>query len=125
MPGLLRDRGLRRLDLLHCDTQGAETAVIASSEPLFRNHTIRFLMVSTHSHHISGDPLTHQRCLAMVQAFGGRVLAEHDVHESYSGDGLIAAYFGAEPLYWNEPPISRNRYSTSLFRNPLYDLAAI
>jgi hypothetical protein len=43
--------------------------------------------------------------------------------ESFSGDGLIAAYFGREALQWKEPPISRNRYSTSLFGNPLYDLA--
>jgi hypothetical protein len=59
----------------------------------------------------------------MLEAFGGRILAEHDVHESFSGDGLIAAYFGKEPIEWQEPRISRNRYSTSLFRNPLYDLA--
>jgi hypothetical protein len=60
----------------------------------------------------------------MLRDFGGTILAEHDVHESFSGDGLIAAYFGREPLQWKEPLISRNRYSTSLFRNPLYDLAA-
>jgi hypothetical protein len=63
-------------------------------------------------------------CLAMLMDFGGTILAEHDVHESFSGDGLIAAYFGREPLQWNEPLISRNKCSTSLFRNPLYDLAA-
>jgi hypothetical protein len=58
----------------------------------------------------------------MLRDFGGTILAEHDVHESFSGDGLIAAYFGAEPIEWSEPPISRTRYSTSLFRNPIYDL---
>jgi hypothetical protein len=35
---------------------------------------------------------------------GGTILAEHDVHESFNGDGLIAAYFGREPLEWKEPP---------------------
>jgi hypothetical protein len=60
----------------------------------------------------------------MLRDFGGTVLCEHDVHESFSGDGLVAVYFGREPLAWSEPPISRNRYSSSLFRNPLYDLAA-
>jgi FkbM family methyltransferase len=121
---LLREHRIPKLDVLHCDTQGAETAIIRSCESLLRGHAIRFAIVSTHSHHISGDPITHQRCLAMLKDFGGTILAEHDVHESFSGDGLIAAYFGAEPIEWNEPPISRNRYSTSLFRNPLYDLAA-
>lgn len=124
VPGLLRDQQISRLHLLHCDTQGMETEVVRSCEALFRNEIIRFGLFSTHSHHISGDPLTHQRCLAMLKDFGGRILAEHDVHESFSGDGLIAVYFGSEPLDWVEPPISRNRYSTSLFRNPLYDLAA-
>jgi FkbM family methyltransferase len=121
---LLHKYGISELDILHCDTQGAETAIIRSCENLLRGKTIRFGIFSTHSHHISGDPLTHQRCLAMLQDFGGMILAEHDVHESFSGDGLIAAYFGREPLQWNEPAISRNRYSTSLFRNPLYDLVA-
>jgi FkbM family methyltransferase len=120
----LHEHRIPKLDILHCDTQGAETAVIRSCEALFRGHTIRFGIFSTHSHHISRDPLTHQRCLAMLRDFGGTILAEHDVHESFSGDGLIAAYFGREPLEWKEPPITRNRYSTSLFRNPLYDLAA-
>jgi FkbM family methyltransferase len=124
VPGLLREHRIPRLDILHCDTQGAETGIIGSCEALFRGAAVRFGIFSTYSHHISGDPLTHQRCLAMLKDFGGVILAEHDVHESFSGDGLIAAYFGPEPLEWKEPPISRNRYSTSLFRNPLYDLAA-
>jgi hypothetical protein len=124
VPGFLHDRNITRLDLLHCDTQGAETGIVHSCEALLRDRTIQFGIFSTHSHHISGDPLTHQRCLAMLQDFGGRILTEHDVHESFSGDGLIAAYFGETPLDWTEPTISRNRYSTSLFRNPLYDLAA-
>src|SRR5258707_1769847 len=115
--------GISELDILHCDPQGAETAIIRSCEALLRGNVIRFGIFSTHSHHISGDPLTHQRCLAMLRDFGGTILAEHDVHESFSGDGVIAACFGRYPLQWQEPRISRNRYSTSLLRNPLYDLA--
>lgn len=124
VPDLMADRGISHLDVLHCDTQGAETDVIQSCERLFREHRIRFIIVSTHSHQISGDPLTHQRCLNMLRHFGGQILAEHDVHESFSGDGLIAAYFGAEPLDWPRLPLSYNRYSTSLFPDPLYDLDA-
>jgi hypothetical protein len=124
IPDFLREQRIQGLDILHCDTQGAETAIIESCESLLRGGTIRFGVFSTHSHHISGDPLTHQRCLSMLKDFGGTILAEHDVHESFSGDGLIAACFGKEPPDWKEPPISRNRYSTSLFRNPLYDLVS-
>jgi FkbM family methyltransferase len=120
---ILASRHMAGLDILHCDTQGAETAVIASCEALLRSGKIRFGVFSTHAHQISGDPLTHQRCLAMLKDFGGRILAEHDVHESFSGDGLIAAYFGTEPLDWQAPALSFNRYSNGIFRNPIYDLA--
>jgi FkbM family methyltransferase len=123
VPLFLQEYAIPFLDILHCDTQGAETEIIASCETLFGNRKIRFGVFSTHSHHISGDPLTHQRCLAMLKDFGGKILAEHDVHESFSGDGLIAAHFGEEQINWRDPPITRNRYSTSLFRNPLFDLA--
>jgi FkbM family methyltransferase len=123
VPAFLQEHAISFLDILHCDTQGAETHIIASCEDLFRSRKVRFGVFSTHSHHISGDPLTHQRCLAMLRDFGGTILAEHDVHESFSGDGLIAVYFGNDRIEWRELPISRNRYSTSLFRNPLFDLA--
>ena len=97
--------------------------VLASCANLLRQGRIRTLVISTHHHSISGDPLTHQRCLAMVEDYGGLVIAEHDVHESFSGDGLIAARFGPDQAGWPIIPVSRNRYATSLFRNPLYDLA--
>lgn len=115
--------GFPTLDILHCDIQGGETALIASCEDMLRAGTIRFGVFSTHAHQISGDPLTHQKCLHLIREFGGSVLAEHDVHEGFSGDGLIVAYFGKEPLDWPALKISHNRYATSLFRNPLYDLA--
>jgi FkbM family methyltransferase len=119
---LLEKYAIAKLDILHCDIQGAETVVLDSCRELFREKRIQFCVVSTHAHHISGDPLTHQRCLAILKEAGGRIIAEHDVHESFSGDGLIAAYFGDEAIDWPNLPISYNRYSTSLFRNPLFDL---
>ena len=48
--------------------------------------------------------------------------AEHDVHESFSGDGLIVARFGPPPDGWLPVELSINRYGESLFRNPAYDL---
>lgn len=119
---LLNDYDVDVVDLLHCDIQGAEVEILRSCLPLFAEKRIRFCVVSTHSHHISGDPLTHQRCLAIIKAAGGQILIEHDVHESFSGDGLISAYFGNDRLAWKAPPLTYNRYSTSLFRNPLFDL---
>jgi FkbM family methyltransferase len=121
---LCRDFARGRVDILHCDTQGAETIVVADCEALLRSGQVRFLVISTHDQSITGDCLTHQRCLAMVRDFGGLVLEEHDVHESFSGDGLIVAYFGQEPIKWPELSLSFNRYSHSLFPNPIFRLAA-
>ncbi len=111
------------LDLLHLDIQGAEADVIRDCQDLLLSKTIQFLLISTHAEPISGSPLTHQECLDMVREFDGVILEEHDVHESFSGDGLIAAYFGSEPIDWPQLDLSYNRYSSSLFRNPIYDLS--
>jgi FkbM family methyltransferase len=121
---ILVERGIDRLDLLHCDAQGAELAVLESCRELFRRGAISWVFISTHAYQISGDPLTHQRCLALILGLGGKLVAEHDVHESFSGDGLIVAWFGPGEPKLALPSISRNRYSESMFRNPLYELAA-
>jgi FkbM family methyltransferase len=120
---LIATYGIEHLDILHCDAQGIETAVLESCSELFSIGRVSWVFVSTHSHHISRDPLTHQRCLTLLLNAGATIVAEHDVQESFSGDGLIVAKFGALPKEWAPPALSYNRYSDSLFRNPLYDLA--
>lgn len=110
------------LDILHCDTQGGEIFTVHDCAELLRNGNIRFLVVSTHSMHITGDALTHEKCLKMIEDLNAEILIEHDVQESFSGDGLIVAYFGNDGLDFPDIEISRNRYSTSLFRNPVFDL---
>jgi FkbM family methyltransferase len=89
--GLIDDLGLEQVDLLLCDVQGAETAALRGGAAVLADRRVRFLVVSTHHHHISGDPLTHQRCLEMLVEAGAHIIAEHSVSESCSGDGLIAA----------------------------------
>ena len=123
VPDLMGAHGIAHLHLLHCDVQGAEGNVLAGCEALFRAGRVGWVFASTHHHSITGDPLTHQRCLAILRRAGATVVAEHDVAESFSGDGLIVARFGPLPRRWRTPALSRNRYSESLFRNPLYDLA--
>jgi FkbM family methyltransferase len=124
VPELMEQFNIDVLDILHCDTQGAELSVLESCEDLFRERRIKWVFVSTHSYQITKDPLTHQRCLALLRRAGAIIEAEHDVHESFSGDGLIVARFGSAPTYWAPVELSRNRYSESLFRNPLYDWGA-
>jgi FkbM family methyltransferase len=123
VPFLVESRAISHLDILHCDCQGAELQVLESCHDLFAADHIGWVVVSTHSHHISGDPLTHQRCLACLLNAGATIVAEHDVQESFSGDGLIVGKFGPLPPGWQSLRLSYNRYCQSLFRNPLYDLA--
>ena len=53
---------------------------------------------------------------------GAHIIAEHDVHESYSGDGLIAASFSSVDKDF-KVEVSCNRYSESLFPNPAVHLS--
>lgn len=123
VPAMMDIYGIERLDVLHCDAQGIELSVLESCANLATTGRLSWVIVSTHSHQISKDPLTHQRCLATLLQAGAVILAEHDVQESFSGDGLIVAKFGAVPPGWRTPRLTYNRSSESLFRNPLYDLA--
>jgi FkbM family methyltransferase len=110
------------LNVLHCDIQGAEVEVLSSCREMFAKRAIDWVFVSTHAHQISGDPLTHQRCLAILREAGAVIEAEHDVHESFSGDGLIVARFCPPPDGWTPVELSTNRHSKSLFRDLAFDL---
>lgn len=119
---LMAEQGWETLDILHADIQGAETDVLTSCQELFRAGRIGWVFVSTHAHQISGDPLTHQRCLEILRQCGATIEVEHDVHESFSGDGLIVARFWPASSDWVPVQISYNRASRSLFRHLAYDL---
>jgi FkbM family methyltransferase len=110
------------VEIAHCDAQGAESHVVDQIIELGKNHRLRFCVISTHAYEITGDPLTHQTCLQKLQTAGAHIIAEHDVHESFSGDGLIAASFSPKDQHL-KIPISCNRYSTSLFPNPAFHLS--
>jgi FkbM family methyltransferase len=120
--GLMRDLGLSWIDLLLADIQGAETAMLAGCAAALAARRIRFLIVSTHHHSISGDPLTHQRCLRILTDAGAHLVAEHSVAESCSGDGLIvAAMLPDDRDLRAEPTIVRAR--DTLFGELEWDLA--
>lgn len=115
--------GLDRVELLLADIQGAELEMLHGARRAIEQGQLRFVFVSTHHHSISGDPLTHQRCLRFLKEHGAHLLADHSVSESFSGDGLIVASFAEEDR--GLPPISLscNRAANSLFRELEYDLA--
>jgi FkbM family methyltransferase len=121
---IVEEQQLRRVDLLHVDIQGAEVAMLDGARRTITAGRLRFLVVSTHHWRISGDPLTHQRCLRRIVQLGGRILAEHSVPESASGDGLIVASFDARDADMAPIALSHVRARDSLFGELEHDLAA-
>jgi FkbM family methyltransferase len=111
------------VDLVLVDVQGAETVLLERARETLAARRIRFLMVSTHHHLISGDPLTHQKALKLLTEVGGHIIAEHSVDESFSGDGLIAVSFDPRDADLTVP-ISFARARDSLFGELEWDLAA-
>ena len=114
--------GLDRIDLLLVDIQGAEVPLFDGARDLLASGAVRFLVVSTHHHRISGDPLTHQRCVMLLQELGGHVICEHTVAESFTGDGLLVVSFDPADRDLSVV-VSRCRVGDSLFGDPLWDLA--
>ena len=105
------------IELLHIDTQGAELPFLQSIKFSTSTKKIRFIMVSTHHSSISGSKTTHQDCIDLLRDLGASILVEHDIIESFSGDGLIlASMFPEDKELWF-PPISRNRAEKSLFKH--------
>lgn len=121
LASLMARTGLDRVSLLMVDIQGFETLLLRRAADLLRERRVRFIVVSTHHHLISGDPLTHQHVLELLQACGGHVIAEHSVSESYSGDGLIAVSFDERDRDLTVE-VSHARARESLFGELEYDL---
>lgn len=119
----LAQNGIARVDLLLADIQGAELEMLEGAVRSLTRGKIRFLVLSTHHHSISGDPLTHQKCLRFLQERDAHLLAVHSVTESYSGDGLIVASLDPADHDLTPIQISCNRAGNGLFRELEYDLA--
>ena len=122
---LARARGAA-IEMLHMDVQGVELPFIQSMRRAVEAARVRFCVVSTHHQAISGSPTTHQDCVAALKELGATVLAEHEVYESFSGDGLIVASFESRDASIRMPAISRNvpEKSLSIFAAPQVEVLA-
>lgn len=114
--------GLERVSLVLADIQGGEAPLLARARQLLEARRVRFLILSTHHHSISGSPVTHQEARDLLEACGAHFVAEHTVGESFSGDGLIAAAFEDRDRELSVR-ISRARYGESLSGELERDLA--
>lgn len=114
---ILAEQAGEAIELLHLDTQGAELPFLRSITREMAEQKLRFIMVSTHHSCISGSTTTHVDCVEALRALGASILVEHDVIESFSGDGLILASTQACDRDLWFPEISRNRAERSLFKS--------
>lgn len=76
---------LDHVALLHSDIQGQELNMLRDCRYSLWARSIDFLFISTHS-----DDL-HKQCLDYIEDFGYEIIAEHNVSQSFSADGLIVA----------------------------------
>ncbi len=83
--GLARRHGLKRIDILHADVQGAELEMVQGADRLLSNKQVNWVFVSTHSEQLHAD------CLAALRAHSMKIVASHKPDESFSVDGLVVA----------------------------------
>lgn len=121
LASLLDRLRIQHLDLLFADVQGAEWPLLDGARDVLADGRVRFVVASTHHHLISGDPLTHQRCLDLLRQLGAHIVVEHTVAESFSGDGLIVASFDDRDRDLTVVT-ARCRVGDSWFGDPLQDL---
>jgi hypothetical protein len=74
-----------RLAILHADTQGHELNVLLGAAKSLAESRIDYCFLSTHTNEL------HRRCLGFFRQHGYQVIADIDLLETYSFDGLIVA----------------------------------
>jgi len=88
-------KGLDHITLLHADIQGHEEEMLDGARDLLGAGKIDWLFISTHG-------ARHPASLKILRQAGYRIVAEHDVGQSASVDGLIVAQ---NPRLPEIPPI--------------------
>lgn len=75
---------IKFIDLLHSDIQGYEYKMLKGAEETFAKKKVGYVFISTHSNEIHSD------CLNFLKKFNFNIIAEANLNESYSMDGIIA-----------------------------------
>lgn len=112
---IISQHSLKTVDILHMDVQGVELDALRGASRAIEDGKIRFLFVSTHHYSFSKDVATHQKCIQYIEDMGGKIIASHNVLESFSGDGLIVASFSKSDKKL-EIKTSNNSSDNTLFR---------
>ncbi len=102
---VLDREGINFLDILHADIQGSELDMLEGCRRTLAENRIGYLFISTHAG-------KHAACLTEVKRVGYEVVAEHTIHESCSGDGLVVARSRRAP---DIPPVKITKIETRGF----------
>lgn len=82
---IVEAKQIKHIDILHSDIQGFELEMLRGAKQSFQRRMIDYVFISTHRHYL------HYRCLEELVANGFLILADADLLESHSLDGLIVA----------------------------------
>jgi hypothetical protein len=81
--GFLSKHGILQPSILHADTQGHELDVLLGATNSLAAAAIDYVFLSTHTNEL------HRLCIAELRKHHYRILADVDLLETYSFDGLI------------------------------------
>src|ERR1700722_20199659 len=83
---LMREHGLEKIHLLHSDIQGFEREMLDGAQQAVIEERIDWIFISTHAEKL------HHDCREWLVARGWAVVADANLRESYSVDGLLVAH---------------------------------
>jgi Methyltransferase FkbM domain len=79
------ERSIQHVSILHADVQCAEMDMLRGASQMLDGKKVDFIFISTHSNRLHSD------CLKFLETCGYEILADADLDETYSHDGLIVA----------------------------------
>lgn len=79
------DHGIDHLDILHSDIQGFELLMLEGASRMLSSGNVDYVFISTHSNSLHAD------CIKTLKSTGYIILADADLNETFSCDGLIVA----------------------------------
>jgi hypothetical protein len=107
--GLMAERGIEQLTILHADIQGAEVEMLRGAKSSLANQRIDNVFVSTHSQYL------HRTCHGILTEHGYRVEVTSDFDtDTTSHDGFLFARRSALlPIFQDFRPLGREAITTA------------
>lgn len=88
---ILHAQNIDHLHILHADIQGYEYAMLQGAKTALQQQMADFIFISTHSNEL------HAQCRACLLHYDYQIIADANLDESYSWDGLLVAKSAKAP----------------------------